>query len=139
MERKYTCPVCGRNHNAVAELYECVEKHRNDEIECAKKQKEAQAQSIIKRNRELYNELMDNCTKLKELGYNAVTSYSISPLREVLIREPKVEKPKSRFLGHEDSLNSVKTKTENKEKELFSKEDIQKLDDFISALIEPFI
>ena len=64
------------------------------EIECARKQKEALAQQLIQRNRELYNELIDNCTKLRTLGYDAVTSYSISPLREI-----RDERPKSRCIG----------------------------------------
>ena len=52
------------------------------------------AQQLIQRNRELYNDLIDNCTKLRTLGYDAVTSYSISPLREI-----RDERPKSRGLG----------------------------------------
>ena len=94
MERKYKCPVCNKEHVEIEGLLKCVEGHRNDEVECAKKQKEAQAQELIKRNRELYNELLVNCTKLKPLGYDAITSYSISPLREV-----RDERPKSRCLG----------------------------------------
>ena len=94
MERKYKCPVCNKEHIEIEGLLKCVEDHRNDEIECAKKQKEAQAQELIKRNRELYNELLVNCAKLKPLGYDAITSYSISPLREV-----RDERPKSRCLG----------------------------------------
>ena len=94
MERKYKCPVCSREHIEIEGLLKCVEGHRNDEIECARKQKEAQAQQLIQRNRELYNELIDNCTKLRTLGYDAVTSYSISPLREI-----RDERPKSRGLG----------------------------------------
>ena len=93
MERKYKCPVCSREHIEIEGLLKCVEGHRNDEIECARKQKEAQAQELIKRNRELYNELLVNCTKLKPLGYDAVTSYSVSPLRVT-----KDERPKSRCL-----------------------------------------
>ena len=94
MERKYKCPVCNKEHIEIEGLLKCVEGHRNDEVECAKKQKEAQAQELIKRNRELYNELLVNCTKLKPLGYDAITSYSVSPLREV-----RDERPKSRCLG----------------------------------------
>ena len=94
MERKYKCPVCNKEHIEIEGLLKCVEGHRNDEVECTKKQKEAQAQELIKRNRELYNELLVNCTKLKPLGYDAITSYSISPLREV-----RDERPKSRCLG----------------------------------------
>ena len=93
MERKYKCPVCNKEHIEIEGLLKCVEGHRNDEVECAKKQKEAQAQELIKRNRELYNELLVNCTKLKSLGYDAIASYSISPLREV-----RNERPKSRCL-----------------------------------------
>ena len=91
MERKYKCPVCSREHIEIEGLLKCVEGHRNDEIECARKQKEAQAQQLIQRNRELYNELIDNCTKLRTLGYDAHTSYSIS--------ETKSERPKSRCIG----------------------------------------
>lgn len=91
MERKYKCPVCGREHIDIEKLLDCVQGHRNDEIECAKKQKEALAQQLITRNRELYKELGDNCTKLRSLGYDAHTSYSIS--------ETKSERPKSRCLG----------------------------------------
>lgn len=91
MERKYKCPVCGREHIDIEKLLDCVQGHRNDEIECAKKQKEALAQQLITRNRELYKELGDNCTKLRSLGYDAHTSYSISSLRD--------ERPKSRCLG----------------------------------------
>lgn len=91
MERKYKCPVCGREHIDIEKLLDCVQGHRNDEIECAKKQKEALAQQLITRNRELYKELGDNCTKLRSLGYDAHTSYSISHLRD--------ERPKSRCLG----------------------------------------
>ena len=94
MERKYKCPVCNKEHIEIEGLLKCVEGHRNDEVECAKKQKEAQAQELIKRNRELYNELLVNCTKLKPLGYDAIVSYSVSPLREV-----RNERPKSRCLG----------------------------------------
>lgn len=94
MERKYKCPVCNKEHIEIEGLLKCVEGHRNDEVECAKKQKEAQAQELITRNRELYNELLVNCTKLKPLGYDAITSYSVSPLREV-----RDERPKSRCLG----------------------------------------
>ena len=94
MERKYKCPVCNKEHIEIEGLLKCVEGHHNDEVECAKKQKEAQAQELIKRNRELYNELLVNCTKLKPLGYDAITSYSISPLRET-----REEKPKLRGLG----------------------------------------
>lgn len=94
MERKYKCPVCSREHIEIEGLLKCVEGHRNDEVECAKKQKEAQAKELITRNRELYNELLVNCTKLKPLGYDAITSYSISPLREV-----RDERPESRCLG----------------------------------------
>ena len=91
MERKYKCPVCGREHIDIEKLLGCVQGHRDDEIECAKKQKEALAQQLITRNRELYKELGDNCTKLRSLGYDAHTSYSISPLRD--------ERPKSRLVG----------------------------------------
>lgn len=91
MERKYKCPVCGREHIDIEKLLDCVQGHRNDEIECAKKQKEALAQQLITRNRELYKELGDNCTKLRSLGYDAYTSYSISQIRD--------ERPKSRCLG----------------------------------------
>lgn len=91
MERKYKCPVCGREHIDIEKLLDCVQGHRNDEIECAKKQKEALAQQLITRNRELYKELGDNCTKLRSLGYDAHTSYSIS--------ETKSERPKSRLVG----------------------------------------
>lgn len=103
MERKYKCPVCGREHIDIEKLLDCVQGHRNDEIECAKKQKEALAQQLITRNRELYKELGDNCTKLRSLGYDAHTSYSISPLRD--------ERPKSRFLGKivDDTEKTAKT------------------------------
>lgn len=94
MERKYKCPVCSKEHMEIEGLLKCVEGHRNDEVECAKKQKEAQAQELIKRNRGLYNELIENCTKLKTLGYDATTSYSILPKREI-----RDERPKSRCLG----------------------------------------
>ena len=106
MERRYKCPVCGREHSDIEKLLDCVQAHREDEIECAKKQKEAQAQELIKRNRELYNELLVNCTKLKPLGYDAITSYSISPLREV-----RDERPKSRCLGKivDDTEKTAKT------------------------------
>lgn len=103
MERKYKCPVCGREHIDIEKLLDCVQGHRNDEIECAKKQKEALAQQLITRNRELYKELGDNCTKLRSLGYDAHTSYSISPLRD--------ERPKSRCLGKivDDTEKTAKT------------------------------
>lgn len=103
MERKYKCPVCGREHIDIEKLLDCVQGHRNDEIECAKKQKEALAQQLITRNRELYKELGDNCTKLRSLGYDAHTSYSISSLRD--------ERPKSRCLGKivDDTEKTVKT------------------------------
>lgn len=103
MERKYKCPVCGREHIDIEKLLDCVQGHRNDEIECAKKQKEALAQQLITRNRELYKELGDNCTKLKSLGYDAHTSYSISPLRD--------ERLKSRCLGKivDDTEKTAKT------------------------------
>lgn len=106
MERRYKCPVCGREHSDIEKLLDCVQAHREDEIECAKKQKEAQAQELIKRNRELYNELLVNCTKLKPLGYDAITSYSISPLREV-----RDERPKSRCAGKivDDTEKTTKT------------------------------
>lgn len=94
MERKYKCPVCSKEHIEIEGLLKCVEGHRNDEVECAKKQKEAQAKELINRNRELYNELIENCTKLKTLGYDAITSYSILPKREI-----RDERPKSRCLG----------------------------------------
>ena len=94
MERKYKCPVCSREHIEIEGLLKCVEGHRNDEIECAKKQKEAQAKKLIKINQELYNELAENCTKLRTLGYDAITTYSISPKRET-----RDERPKSRGLG----------------------------------------
>lgn len=94
MERRYKCPVCGREHSNIEKLLDCVQAHREDEIECAKKQKEAQAKELINRNRELYNELLVNCTKLKPLGYDAITSYSISPMRE-----GRDERPKSRCIG----------------------------------------
>lgn len=103
MERKYKCPVCGREHGDIAKLLDCVQGHREDEIECAKKQKEALAQQLITRNRELYKELGDNCTKLRSLGYDAYTSYSIS--------ETKSERPKSRCLGKvvDDTKKTDKT------------------------------
>lgn len=103
MERKYKCPVCGREHIDIEKLLDCVQGHRNDEIECAKKQKEALAQQLITRNRELYKELGDNCTKLRSLGYDAHTSYSIS--------ETKSERPKSRCLGKivDDTEKTAKT------------------------------
>ena len=103
MERKYKCPVCGREHIDIEKLLDCVQGHRNDEIECAKKQKEALAQQLITRNRELYKELGDNCTKLRSLGYDAHTSYSISSLRD--------ERPKSRCLGKivDDTEKTAKT------------------------------
>lgn len=103
MERKYKCPVCGREHIDIEKLLDCVQGHRNDEIECAKKQKEALAQQLITRNRELYKELGDNCTKLRSLGYDAYTSYSIS--------ETKTERPKSRCLGKivDDTKKTDKT------------------------------
>lgn len=103
MERKYKCPVCGREHIDIEKLLDCVQGHRNDEIECAKKQKEALAQQLITRNRELYKELGDNCTKLRSLGYDAHTSYSISPLRD--------ERPKSRLVGKvvDDTKKTAKT------------------------------
>ena len=103
MERRYKCPVCGREHSDIEKLLDCVQAHREDEIECAKKQKEAQAQELIKRNRELYKELGDNCTKLRSLGYDAHTSYSIS--------ETKSERPKSRFAGKivDDTEKTAKT------------------------------
>ena len=103
MERKYKCPVCGREHIDIEKLLDCVQGHRNDEIECAKKQKEALAQQLITRNRELYKELGDNCTKLRSLGYDAYTSYSISSLRD--------ERPKSRCLGKvvDDTKKTDKT------------------------------
>ena len=106
MERKYKCPVCNKEHIEIEGLLKCVEGHRNDEVECAKRQKEAQAQELIKRNRELYNELLVNCTKLKPLGYDAITSYSISPLRET-----RDERPKSRCLGKvTDNIKEKSTK-----------------------------
>lgn len=103
MERKYKCPVCGREHIDIEKLLDCVQGHRNDEIECAKKQKEALAQQLITRNRELYKELGDNCTKLRSLGYDAYTSYSISQIRD--------ERPKSRCLGKivDDTEKTAKT------------------------------
>lgn len=103
MERKYKCPVCGREHIDIEKLLDCVQGHRNDEIECAKKQKEALAQQLITRNRELYKELGDNCTKLRSLGYDAHTSYSISQIRD--------ERPKSRCLGKivDDTEKTAKT------------------------------
>lgn len=103
MERRYKCPVCGREHSDIAKLLDCVQAHREDEIECAKKQKEALAQQLITRNRELYKELGDNCTKLRSLGYDAHTSYSISSLRD--------ERPKSRCLGKivDDTEKTAKT------------------------------
>ena len=103
MERRYKCPVCGREHSDIAKLLDCVQAHREDEIECAKKQKEALAQQLITRNRELYKELGDNCTKLRSLGYDAHTSYSIS--------ETKSERPKSRCLGKivDDTEKTTKT------------------------------
>lgn len=103
MERKYKCPVCGREHIDIEKLLDCVQGHRNDEIECAKKQKEALAQQLITRNRELYKELGDNCTKLRSLGYDAYTSYSISSLRD--------ERLKSRCLGKvvDDTKKTDKT------------------------------
>lgn len=103
MERKYKCPVCGREHIDIEKLLDCVQGHRNDEIECAKKQKEALAQQLITRNRELYKELGENCTKLRSLGYDAHTSYSISSLRD--------ERPKSRCLGKivDDTEKTAKT------------------------------
>lgn len=103
MERKYKCPVCGREHIDIEKLLDCVQGHRNDEIECVKKQKEALAQQLITRNRELYKELGDNCTKLRSLGYDAYTSYSISSLRD--------ERPKSRCLGKviDDTKKTDKT------------------------------
>lgn len=103
MERKYKCPVCGREHIDIEKLLDCVQGHRNDEIECAKKQKEALAQQLITRNRELYKELGDNCTKLRSLGYDAYTSYSIS--------ETKTERPKSRLVGKvaDDTKKTAKT------------------------------
>lgn len=103
MERKYKCPVCGREHIDIEKLLDCVQGHRNDEIECAKKQKEALAQQLITRNRELYKELGDNCTKLRSLGYDAHTSYSISSLRD--------ERLKSRCLGKivDDTEKTAKT------------------------------
>lgn len=103
MERKYKCPVCGREHIDIEKLLDCVQGHRNDEIECAKKQKEALAQQLITRNRELYKELGDNCKKLRSLGYDAHTSYSIS--------ETKSERPKSRCLGKivDDTEKTAKT------------------------------
>lgn len=109
MERKYKCPVCNKEHIEIEGLLKCVEGHRNDEVECAKKQKEAQAQELIMRNRELYNELLVNCTKLKPLGYDAITSYSVSPLREV-----RDERPKSRCLGKvTDNTKEKSVKIEN--------------------------
>lgn len=101
MERKYKCPVCGREHIDIEKLLDCVQGHRNDEIECAKKQKEALAQQLITRNRELYKELGDNCTKLRSLGYDAHTSYSIS--------ETKSERPKSRLAGKVTKDTNEKT------------------------------
>lgn len=103
MERRYKCPVCGREHSDIEKLLDCVQAHREDEIECAKKQKEALAQQLIARNRELYKELGDNCTKLRSLGYDAYTSYSIS--------ETKSERPKSRFIGKvaDDTEKTAKT------------------------------
>lgn len=103
MERRYKCPVCGREHSDIAKLLDCVQAHREDEIECAKKQKEALAQQLITRNRELYKELGDNCTKLRSLGYDAHTSYSIS--------ETKSERPKSRLVGKvtDDTEKTAKT------------------------------
>lgn len=103
MERKYKCPVCGREHIDIEKLLDCVQGHRNDEIECAKKQKEALAQQLIARNRELYKELGDNCKKLRSLGYDAHTSYSIS--------ETKSERPKSRLVEKivDDTEKTVKT------------------------------
>ena len=103
MERKYKCPVCGREHIDIEKLLDCVQGHRNDEIECAKKQKEALAQQLITRNRELYKELGDNCAKLRSLGYDAHTSYSIS--------ETKSERPKSRLVGKvaDDTKKTAKT------------------------------
>lgn len=106
MERKYKCPVCGREHIDIEKLLDCVQGHRNDEIECAKKQKEALAQQLITRNRELYKELGDNCTKLRSLGYDAYTSYSISSLRD--------ERPKSRCLGKIDDYTKDTTKKNDK-------------------------
>ena len=103
MERRYKCPVCGREHSDIEKLLDCVQAHREDEIECAKKQKEALAQQLITRNRELYKELEDNCTKLRSLGYDAHTSYSISSLRD--------ERPKSRCVGKivDDTEKTTKT------------------------------
>lgn len=103
MERRYKCPVCGREHSDIEKLLDCVQGHREDEIECAKKQKEALAQQLITRNRELYKELGDNCTKLRSLGYDAHTSYSISSLRD--------ERPKSRCVGKivDDTEKTTKT------------------------------
>lgn len=103
MERKYKCPVCGREHIDIEKLLDCVQAHREDEIECAKKQKEALAQQLITRNRELYKELGDNCTKLRSLGYDAYTSYSIS--------ETKSERPKPRLVGKvtDDTEKTAKT------------------------------
>lgn len=103
MERRYKCPVCGREHSDIEKLLDCVQAHREDEIECAKKQKEALAQQLITRNRELYKELGDNCTKLRSLGYDAHTSYSIS--------ETKSEGPKPRLVGKvtDDTEKTAKT------------------------------
>ena len=139
MERKYKCPVCNKEHIEIEGLLKCVEGHRNDEVECAKKQKEAQAQELITRNRELYNELLVNCTKLKPLGYDAITSYSISPLREI-----RDERPKSRCLGKvtdntkekstkRDSGCSIKREGLNIDKE--TEDEINQLfSDFFTAL-----
>ena len=105
MERKYKCPVCSREHIEIEGLLKCVEGHRNDEIECARKQKEAQAQQLIQRNRELCKELGDNCAKLRSLGYDAHSSYSIS--------ETKSERPNSRLLGKVTKDTNEKTTKTN--------------------------
>lgn len=103
MERKYKCSVCGRECIDIEKLLDCVQGHRADEIECAKKQKEALAQQLITRNRELGKELGDNCKKLRSLGYDAHASYSIS--------ETKSERPKARLVGKivDDTEKTAKT------------------------------
>lgn len=129
MERKYKCPVCSREHIEIEGLLKCVEGHRNDEIECARKQKEALAQQLIKRNRELYNELIDNCSKLKTFGYDARTSYSILPMDEGpkprcigKVTDDTKEKPTKRDDGcsiKREGLN-IDKETEDEINQLFS-------------------
>lgn len=83
MEKKYYCPVCGKNYDNLTGLKKCIEEHeiieRKRADEKARREKEARAVELEKK----INELSENIQKVLE-EYNKLKTGKTYNIRVVV-------------------------------------------------------